>query len=295
MFYFKKNNISFFKKIPIITTLFFSYSTLAINQVSIVYRADSRSPEEITQAEGMFPFSDLPQDPDLLHHFEGESLEGYTSAFVSTTASLRQSIDHAAFTARMNDTEPFDPEFETYLYVIRPSVNFYSIDESLNHAQEQATENTSLYTGLSDILRDYGGMEEWVAFGGFAHTRIISYARLTGTMLQQHYYSGQIFSNLFWAGHWQNNPHYLPALDQDHSASTPYLTLGIPRGYITMAQNETGQQLPLSVTCHSGANFSASRMKRRLLKKICYHDRIYISKHFYNNEIISQLFDLLIK
>lgn len=280
------------KNTYLIVTLFIVNPAFAINQVNIVYRADSRPPEEITQAGGMFPFSDLPQDNDLLHHFEGESLDGYTSAFVSTTASLRHAIDHAAFTARISDTEPFDPEFETYLYMIRPAENFYSIDESFNHARETSADNTHLYTKLSDLLRDYGGMEEWAALGGFADTRILANARLTGPQLQQYYYSGQIFSELFWAGRWQNNPQYSSAWDQDNSASTPYLRLGLPRGYIVMAQNETGQQLPLSVTCYGEASANTSRMKRESLKNNCHREKILSSRYFYNNGLIWKLFNL---
>lgn len=281
------------KSAYLIVTIFIVNSAFAINQVNIVYRADSRPPAEITLAGGMFPFSDLPQDNDLLHHFEGESLDGYTSAFVSTTASLRHAIDHAAFTARISDTEPFDSEFETYLYMIRPAENFYSIDESFNHAREKSADNAHLYTKLSDLLRDYGGMEEWAALGGFADTRIIAYARLTGPQLQQHYYSGQIFSELFWAGRWQNNPQYSSAWDQDSSASTPYLRLGLPRGYIVMAQNETGQQLPLSVTCYGEASANTSRMKREPLKNNCHREKIHASRYFYNNVLILKLFNLL--
>lgn len=280
------------KNTYLIVTLFIVNSVFAINQVNIVYRADSRPPEEITRAGGIFPYSDLPQDNDLLHHFEGESLDGYTSAFVSTTASLRHAIDHAAFTARISDTEPFDPEFETYLYVIRPAENFYSINGSFNHAREESAENAYLYTKLSDLLRDYGGMEEWVALGGFADTRIIAYARLTGPQLQQHYDSGQIFSELFWAGRWQNNPQYSSAWDQDNSASTPYLRLGPPRGYIAMVQNETGQQRPLSVTCYREASANTSRMRREVLNNNCHQERIYVSKYFYNIALIWTIFNL---
>ncbi|EEQ11414.1 Predicted hydrolase or acyltransferase (alpha/beta hydrolase superfamily) [Yersinia mollaretii ATCC 43969] len=280
------------KNAYLIVTLFIVNYAFAINQVNIVYRTDSRPPEEITQAGGMFPFSDLPQDNDLLHHFEGESLDGYTSAFVSTTASLRHAIDHAAFTARISDTEPFDPEFETYLYVIRPAENFYSIDASFNHAREESAENTRLYVKLSNLLRDYGGMEEWVAFGGFANTRIIAYARLSGPQLQQHYDSGQIFSELFWAGRWQNNYQYSSAWDQDNSASTPYSRLGVPRGYISMAQNSTGQQLPVSITCYGKASASTLRMKREVPNSHCHREKIHVSRYFYNNDLIWKLFNI---
>jgi pertussis toxin subunit 1 len=293
MFNIKNLKIISIKKLYLIITLSISHSAFSINQVNIVYRADSRTPAEITQAGGMFPFFNLPQDLDLLHHFEGESLDGYTSAFVSTTALLRQAINHAAFTARTSDTEPFDPEFETYIYVIRPSLNFYSIDGSLNHTRETDAENAHLYTILSNILRDYGGMEEWVALDGFTNTRIISYARLTGTMLQQHYYSGQIFSDLFWAEHWQHNPQYLPAFDQDHSSPTPYLALGVPRGYITMAQNQTERQLPVSITCDGAASLSTSKMKRQLPADNCHNKNIHTSKYFYKNETILQLFNII--
>ncbi|CNL06038.1 enterotoxin A family protein [Yersinia aleksiciae] len=279
------------KSLHFIFILSINYPAFAINQVNLVYRADSRAPEEITLAGGMFPFSDLPQDPDLLHHFEGESLEGYTSAFVSTTASLRQAINHAAFTARMSDAEPFDPEFETYLYIIRPSENFYSIDTSFNHAREELTENSLLYAKLRNLLRDYGGMEEWVALGGFTNTRIISYARLSGPMLQQHYYSGQIFSELFWAGRWQNNPQYSSALDSEHSTSAPYLALGVPRGYVTMAQNGSGQQLPLSITCYGDASYNTSRMKREVFKNNCQREKVHTSRYFYNKKPLWKLFN----
>lgn len=282
------------KSLHFIFILSITHPAFAINQVNIVYRTDSRAPEEITSIGGMFPFSDLSQDPDLLHHFEGESLEGFTSAFVSTTASLRQAINHAAFTARMSDTEPFDPEFETYLYVIRPSENFYNVDASFNHVREESAENAYLYAKLSHLLRDYGSMEEWVAFGGFTDSRIISYVRISGSMLQQHYHSGQMFSELFWAGRWQNNPQYSSALDSEHSASTPYLILGVPRGYVTMAQNEAGQQLPLSVTCYGEASANTSRMEREIRKNGCHRERNYTIRYFYDKKLIWELFNLIV-
>ncbi|CNH49246.1 enterotoxin A family protein [Yersinia pekkanenii] len=267
--------------------------TFAIHPVSVVYRADSRTPEEIVQAGGMYPFTGLPPDIDLLHHFEGESLEGYTSAFISTTASLRQAVEHAAFTARINDEEPFDTEFETYLYVIRPSINFYNIDESLNYIINETPDNSDLYKEVSRTLHSYGGMNEWVALGGFAQTRIISYARITGDMLQQHYHSGQIFSSSFWDEHWQNNPLYLSALDQDLSSSVPYFSIGVPRGYITMLQNEAGQQLPLVNTCHEEPSTSDSRIKRQLSRVTCQNKAFTTSRYFYNTELLLQFLNIL--
>ncbi|MGO4612399.1 hypothetical protein AB4142_39280, partial [Variovorax sp. 2RAF20] len=58
--------------------------SLAVNPVTVVYRADDRTLSQVKEAGGMRPWREGTPDDDLAHHFEGESIEDHSSNFVST-------------------------------------------------------------------------------------------------------------------------------------------------------------------------------------------------------------------
>lgn len=286
--------IGFIKILSLITLTFTSLLASAINPVNIVYRVDSRPPEEIILAGGMFPYFHLIHSNDLLEHFIGEAPEGYTSGFVSTTSSLENAVERSIFEFDTDIEGLYVGDVEIYLYAIRPADNFFHVDTSITHARDASPQYSEQYAMLRDALEDWGGMEEWVAYGGFVHTRIMSYSPINATLLNQHYQSGAMNSDIFWATRWHSNPAYLPQFDQDLSSSTPYPIVGTPNGFIIMAQNEAGQQLPLSVisgaVCNDSQNINNLIMKREIsVSSTCHNNNIYIYKYFYKKNSLTSI------
>ncbi|WP_174634764.1 enterotoxin A family protein [Yersinia thracica] len=295
---FTKVYIEFSKVLFLITIASASLPALAISPVNIVYRVDNRPPEEITLVGGMFPYFHLLHSNDLLEHFTGEAPEGYTSGFVSTTSLLEHAIEHSIFEFDIDSNGLYAGDFETYLYAIRPAANFYNVDESIAHARDTSPVNSYQYTMLRDALEEWGGMEEWVAYGGFVHNRIMSYAPINADLLNQHYQTGAMNSDIFWATRWHSNPSYSPQFDHNQSSSEAYPTVGTPNGFIIMAQNDTGQQLPLSVVagtaCNDSQNINNLIMKRDIpAKNACLNKGFSTVKYFYNKKTLAAILRLL--
>lgn len=241
----------------------------AINPTSIVYRTDSRTLSDIHEAGGMWPLREGVPDNDLTHHFEGESIDGMCSNFVSTSQSLRAAVEHAVSLSRPNESEPYDPDFVTYIYVIRPDLNFYDLEGSLIHTRN-STSNTNMRNRINTLLSNYSGMEELVARGGFAQNRILSYARLDADMLQRYGTSGgsALFTELFWAPRWINNPTYDYHNDQDISNSSPYLQVGMPEGSVLEVSNGNQPSVRLGETC-LGVSPNFNKTSRQKPKDTC--------------------------
>lgn len=230
-------------------SLVWSMCSYAIPVVNVVYRVDDRPIGELVQT-GMLPWVDGIADNDLAHHFDGEAIEGHTSNFVSTAMALGAAVDHAASLARPNSEEPFDIDFSTYIYEIRPASNFYPVDESFQAAMNASTPGSLRYNRLQSLLSDYGNMEDMVAQNGFGADRIIRYAELTGEMLEQYYSSGQMNSPIFWESRWRTEGTiYNTAYDNDSSSNTPWTIIDTPRGYADVVMNGTQPQVPLAATC----------------------------------------------
>ena len=216
----------------------------------VVYRADSRDMREIAEAGGMFPWPGEAHDTDLLHHFEGESVEGGVSAFVSTTSSLAQAVQHAASLARPNSEVAFDADFSTYIYAIRPAGNFYGVEAALSHARDNAAPDSTLRVRLDRMLREYGGMDELVALNGFRVDRILRYAMLDGSMLNRYGVSAgsPLLSDGFWATRWlTDGTRYDRAFDHDTSSVAYYRGVAIdalPTGVRQVIRNGSQARRP---------------------------------------------------
>ncbi|OAT22822.1 enterotoxin A family protein [Proteus myxofaciens] len=241
----------------------------AINPTSVVYRADSRTLSDIHEAGGMWPLREGAPDNDLTHHFEGESIDGMCSNFVSTSQSLRAVVEHAISLSRPNEFEPYDPEFVTYIYVIRPDLNFYDVEGSLTHARN-STNDANMRNLINRLLSNYSGMEELVARDGFSQNRILSYARLDADMLQRYGTSGNsaLFTESFWASRWVNNPTYDYHYDQDISSSSPYQQVGMPEGAVLEVSNGTQPSVRLGETC-LGVSPNFNHKSKQKLKDVC--------------------------
>ncbi|WP_158300775.1 enterotoxin A family protein [Chromobacterium sp. ATCC 53434] len=224
-------------------------AAMAAPPVNIVYRVDGRSLAAIRHSGGMWPWARGALDNDLTHHFEGQSVAGRNSNFVSTSASLRQVVEFAASQARPNSESPFDTEFVAYLYQIRPAANFFSVSEALQTAHNSST--GARRDRLGRLIRDYPGMQEFAARGGFRDDRIIAYARLDGQMLRDYYYAPNypLFSDEFWRRRWMSNAAYDRGFDSDASSRLIYPIVGVPSGHMHLVENGTQAPVPLSFTC----------------------------------------------
>lgn len=254
------------KIIILIPLLFISFIAWSVNPIHIVYRVDDRDLSKINISGGMYPWEEGQPDDDLTHHFEGESLEGRRSNFVSTTSSLRTAVMHAASLARPNSEEPFSEEFVTYIYEIRPASNFFSVDESLINARNLSPENSLRRERLTRLINDYTHMGEFVAREGFSHDRIIAYAELNGDMLRQYYndHISALFTQSFWNSRWIRNEGYNHSFDQDTTSTENYANMDTPLGVMNMVINGTQPPVPLSFTClgvNSQPNTSIRELK----------------------------------
>jgi len=277
----------------------FSLTALPVNPVHLVFRTDDRPLADIQEAGGMRPWANGMPDDNLLHHFEGESIEGHTSNFVSTTSSLGAAIEHAASLARPNSEEPFDTDFVTYIYQVRPDHGFYDVEASLAQARDIAASDSQRRTRLESILRDYAGMDELVAHRGFSHERIIAYAELTGTLLQRFGVAAgsPLLSPTFWSHRWIGNADYRPAYDADTSNPEVYTNVGDPRGYRDMAAGETLAAVPLAFTCESirlDAGGSTQRKRRHANRAACagqayMTSRLLPNRIFYDKRLLEAI------
>ncbi|MDC9612631.1 hypothetical protein PSI19_01785 [Xenorhabdus khoisanae] len=124
------------------------------------YRSDSRAP---TGPGGIFEMGFHPwgENDNLLEHVEADSLGGHggapTSAFVATSTDSDVVVDISA--AEEGDGTEF------YLYEVRPTDNFYSVETSFR-------EWGRTDSGYLEALDDFGDQHEYVAFGGISREQI---------------------------------------------------------------------------------------------------------------------------
>ncbi|KAM3450464.1 hypothetical protein MY5147_009380 [Beauveria neobassiana] len=128
--------------------------------VTVVLRADSRSPEEIRQAGGFFarPGPDTTSRYNLFNHIMG-NLEN--TAYVSTTEELSV----AAAYARNIKLHPNNKEKKAYIYKIQTSSRFIDMNRSMR------------------IMKGSSGVEH-VAMVGIPYTDIISSTEATDAVLE---------------------------------------------------------------------------------------------------------------
>ncbi|WP_411705697.1 hypothetical protein [Edaphovirga cremea] len=254
----RKSTFPFILTRQLIALLFIGipFYSFSITPVNLVYRIDSRPLEELLNpaVDGMRPRDnngELVRDEDLTRHFEGESVEGSTSAFVSTTSTLENAVDISYAMAERDDEGQLDPNAVLYIYAIRPSVDFYEIEGSFNAAIENAPPGSRRCDVLRSLIRDYGNLDEWAALGGFGADRIISVAEITGAMLIEHEAApGEMFSPEYWESRMMSNAIYSTDSDNDTSNANPWHNVGESRGFTTEVRNSTaGDRVLIADSC----------------------------------------------
>lgn len=262
---------------------------------NIVYRIDSRNMAQIHEVKGMWPRVEegIPDD-DITHHFEGESVEGRVSNFVSTAYSLRQAVKLAAFRAWMNDEEGVDPQYHTYIYMIRPDHTFFDLAASLYAIRDREPVGTPQRQRLDALINNYLGMDEVIARGGFSEKRIIAYAPLSAGVLQRQYFSNQdhnstIFNQEYWSSRWIRNVYYDDSFDTDISNSNVFIQSVNPRGVMTEAINGSQPTITLGLSCLGVAHGHGMKHKydyMTTISDVCSsHEHIKLRKTIYDENL----------
>ncbi|AHF79060.1 Putative hydrolase (plasmid) [Sodalis praecaptivus] len=286
-------------KITALLLVFIVMHSHAVNIHPIVYRADSRKIADISAAGGMFPWGldHLDPDTDLIHHFEGESLEERGSVFVSTSSSLAQVIQHASSLARPNSEEPYDHSFVTYIYAIRPTQDFYDVEASILNRRNALPNESPLRTRLDRLLHDYGGMEELVAVNGIPFDRIIGFIRIDGNMLNRYGVSpgSPLLSETHWSNRWERaGTRYETRYNIQGSSPQPYPIVAVnaePTGSRRVVRNGTERDVPLSFSCKGVGEHGAKRSKRALARACRDHQTLTLSSEIYDRGLFLALTD----
>ncbi|MDE9553291.1 hypothetical protein KKJ06_20080 [Xenorhabdus bovienii] len=146
----------------ILTAFFLLIFSPVLLAQTFFYRADSRAP---TGTDGIFDMGFHPweENDNLLEHVEAASLGAHggapTSAFVATSTDSNVAVDIYA------DGEGDGTVF--YLYEVRPTNNFYSVETSFR--EWGRTDG-----GYLEALDDFGDQHEYVAFAGISREQIRS-------------------------------------------------------------------------------------------------------------------------
>jgi pertussis toxin subunit 1 len=233
-------------------------------RANTVYRVDSRSPEQIKQAGGMRPRASegLVPDDDLAHHFDGESVVGGRSNFVSTTGDIRQAIDHS-FNALGNSTTGY-----VWIYEIRPDNNFYNVNASIIDVSQNAVTEDQRNRAQYLIRSYYTGMDEYAARGGFDYNRIIrTYGPLTEELIDSLSREDDLVlaNSTFWEnqGLLQRNHDYHSGYDYNQTSSDLYPYVGMLGNTIFQVENNYGEGLPITHTCLGVSNQNPSSKSKR--------------------------------
>lgn len=227
-----------------------------VPQVEYVFRMDTRSPDVIRLAGGMWPrvINGFEPDNTLVHHFNGQSIVGRTSNFVSTTASLDVAV---SFFSR-NYSRMYN---SAWIYAIRADHNFYDVDASLVHAINGLTDPVERF--MLDYMRSqYSDMDEFVARGGIRFDRVVAYAQITRQMMAEA--GADIHTTEYWRPRFEQNlnPLYNSLHDNDLSNMEVYPGVGLPdpSNNLELAVDTRDNEMSLGLTCVGVAFISSPYM-----------------------------------
>lgn len=171
----------------ILASLFLDTTSYALDPPKVVYRISSRAPADVFSSG--FPAEG--DDIDLLRYVAGTSVIDGTSAYISTTQISRHAIAIAAIFSQAYPSVP------VYIYLVRPTENFYSVAASLRFARD-ALPNPEVREQASAIALATQGQENghWAARGGIRLEQIAGVRRFfwdnghsrLGELLRNHYY-----------------------------------------------------------------------------------------------------------
>ncbi|MEE8659051.1 hypothetical protein CGLAMM_00030 [Acetobacteraceae bacterium EV16G] len=157
-----------FRAAFVLLALFTGSASYALDPPGRVYRVSSRAPADVFTSG--FPAEG--NDLDLLRYVSGASVVDGTSAYISTTQISRHAVAFAMIFARAFPTVP------VYIYLVRPTENFYSVAASMRYAQE-VLPNPEVREQVSAVALATRGQENghWAARGGISPEQIFGVRR----------------------------------------------------------------------------------------------------------------------
>lgn len=158
-----------FRTAFVLPALFTGSASYALDPPDVVYHISSRAPADVFLSG--FPAEG--DDLDLLRYISGASVVDGTSAYVPSTQIARHAVVFALIFARTFPTVPF------YIYLVRPTENFYSVEASMRFAQE-ALPNPEVREQVRAVALATQDLENghWAARGGISPEQIIGVERL---------------------------------------------------------------------------------------------------------------------
>lgn len=170
------------------TAILLSMATIAQATPEKVYRFSLLAPETIFARGFIAPG----HDRSFLRHASGDSVFSGDTMFISTSDSINESRRMLQISLQRH------PDVPHYLYVIRPTTDFYDMPRSLMNAI-QCYQNGVSRRQARTLWYRFHLQREWTALGGVAPELIHGAFR------------AQIINDSLNLSDWTPNPHYLEA------------------------------------------------------------------------------------
>lgn len=139
----------------------------AVDTPLVVYRLAGLPPAIMFE----FGFEADGKDADLLRYAAGTPAPGQPTAYLGTLDTYEAAL-HAAWR-----TLEYAPGFPLYIYAIRPTNNFYSVETSLQYARDHLP-NPEAREQAADLLRATPRTHEWAARDNIRGDQIMSARRV---------------------------------------------------------------------------------------------------------------------
>lgn len=222
-----------------VTAILLSMATMAQATPEKVYRFSLLAPETIFTRGFVAPG----HDRSFLRHASGDSVLSGDSMFISTSDSLHESRRMLRISLQRHSNMPH------YLYVIRPTTDFYDMPRSLMNAIQCYDDGVSRRRARALWYR-FHLQREWSALGGVPPELI------HGAYRAQLLNGGLILSD------WTPNPHYLEADAEVNPDPMPMNDTVPTPGYVENGINQGEfMSLSFSVGCDN-MRLKASSDKR---------------------------------
>lgn len=218
-----------------------SYIYAVITPVTVVYRVDARSYQNVFRNG----FTSWGSNTDFGDHFFGDSGPGGTqdSAFIATTTSIDFAYRYAgdmAYTIAYDN--PSHNGF-AYIYNIRATDNMYSAAASMSHIYNSVHE--SVPPVVAELLNE---QQEWAALSSISNHQIRS---VTVAEYYNHSIHYSSFINPYYHDvdtHSNDQPYEGSGDELPHGVEPLYVGHGIPAAFVSRA-NDQAMPTPASTFC----------------------------------------------
>lgn len=255
--------------------VFFSIATIMSSTASYAYEAPSQVLRVSVEAPSTVfenGLSSLGPDTDLLRHVSGVSVLDGTSNYVTTTETVSVAREIAQVALRL------DPSRSHWVYIIRPTINFFSVSNSLIDARFSLTDRDAQRQAII-LWNAFHWQDAWAAQGSISSSQIlgvhpvisVNNAPVLGDFVPNPNYTPgtpTVNPNVMPAQHATSDIVYLE--ESEHSAR--YVSLNL---YPTC--DHQCHQLSLSNTSPAPTQFSYEALQKRTVASLIAKGTILVS------------------